>query len=64
MKKNDEYNSAIDEEVMQRVHFIFTDILEELDNIERHLDTESSKILMHWVRDAILRVQDSVNNPF
>jgi glutaredoxin-related protein len=54
-----EYNQALEDYAKERVDYVFLDIHEELDNIERTLETESSKILLNWVRDSILRVSDN-----
>lgn len=59
MAKNGEYVEAINEQCEQKIHYIFLDIDEELDNIEQELDTEASKILLRWVRDSIRRVSDN-----
>lgn len=55
-EKHDEYRDAIDEITENEINYIFIDIDSELDNIESHLDTDSSKILLKWVRDSIDRV--------
>jgi hypothetical protein len=59
MEKHEEYTEALSDHCEQTVHYIFTDIDEELDNIEEHIDTEASKILLSWVRDAINRVYEN-----
>jgi glutaredoxin-related protein len=59
MEKHEEYNQALEDYAQQRVDYVFIDIYEELDNIERTLETEASKILLNWVRDSILRVSDN-----
>jgi molecular chaperone GrpE (heat shock protein) len=56
---HEEYNQALEDYAKQRLEYVFLDISEELDNIERTLETEASKILLNWVRDSILRVSDN-----
>lgn len=58
-KKHNEYDDSIDEYTLSQIEYIFVDIHEELDNIEKTLDTEASKILLHWVRDSIQRVSEN-----
>lgn len=58
MDKHQEYEKAIHDYAQERINYVFLDIHEELDNIERTLDTEASKILMSWIRDSILRVSE------
>jgi hypothetical protein len=59
MKKHEEYTETILENCEHKIHYIFLDIEEELDNIEEELDTEASKILLSWVRDSIRRVAEN-----
>jgi len=59
VENHEEYTRAITEICEQKIHYIFIDIEEELRNIEKNVDTESSKILMRWVQDAINRVYDN-----
>ena len=59
MSKHEEYDQALEEYASQKIDYVFIDISEELDNIERTLETEASKILLHWVRDAILNVAEN-----
>lgn len=59
MEKHEEYNQALEDYAQERINYVFIDIYEELDNIERILETEASKILLNWVRDSILRVSDN-----
>lgn len=56
--KHEEYDDALQQYADQQLQFVFQDIEEELDNIEQLVDTESSKILLLWVRDSIRRVLD------
>ena len=56
---HEEYNQALEDYAKRRIEYVFLDISEELDNIERTLETEASKILLNWVRDSILRVSDN-----
>lgn len=58
-EKNQDYHEALEEYASQKIDYVFIDISEELDNIERTLDTEASKILLHWVRDVVLRVAEN-----
>lgn len=59
MEKHEEYAETLNEHCEQKIHYIFLDIDDELDNIEENLETEASKILMSWVRDAIQRVSEN-----
>jgi hypothetical protein len=59
MTKHEEYTEALMEQCEQKIHYIFLDIEDELDNIEQELETEASKILLSWVRDSIRRVSDN-----
>lgn len=59
MEKHEEYNQALEDYAQERINYVFIDINEELDNIERILETEASKILLNWVRDSIMRVSDN-----
>jgi hypothetical protein len=59
MEKHEEYNQALEDYAQERINYVFIDIYEELDNIDRTLETEASKILLNWVRDSILRVSDN-----
>lgn len=59
IEKHGEYDESIEEYTSRRIEYIFADIHEELDNIERTLDTEASKILLNWVRDSIQRVSEN-----
>lgn len=56
--KHEEYDDALQQYADQQLQFVFQDIEEELDNIEQLVDTESSKVLLLWVRDSIRRVLD------
>jgi len=58
-ERNQDYHAALEEYASEKIDYVFIDISEELDNIERTLDTEASKILLHWVRDAVLRVAEN-----
>lgn len=63
MTKNyDEYRESIEDDMNDRVYGIFTDIDEELQNIERYMETESSRILLSWVKDTILRMREDYLN--
>lgn len=57
--KHQEYDDALQDFAEQQLNYVFRDIEEELDNIEKLVDTESSKILLLWVRDSINRVLDN-----
>lgn len=57
--KHNEYDESIEEYTSRQIEYIFADIHEELDNIDRTLDTEASKILLNWVRDSIQRVSEN-----
>jgi c-di-AMP phosphodiesterase-like protein len=57
--KHEEYSETLTEQCEQKIHYIFLDIEDELDNIEEELDTESSKILMSWVRNSIQRIAEN-----
>jgi glutaredoxin-related protein len=58
-EKNQDYHEALEDYASQKIDYVFLDISEELDNIERTLETESSKILINWVRDAVMRVAEN-----
>lgn len=57
--KHEAYDEELQEYAQNKLNYAFLDIFEELDNIERTLETEASKILLNWIRDSILRVQDN-----
>lgn len=57
--KHKAYDEELQEYAQNKLNYAFLDICEELDNIERTLETEASKILLNWIRDSILRVQDN-----
>jgi MinD-like ATPase involved in chromosome partitioning or flagellar assembly len=54
--KHQEYTDAVEQYAEQQLDYVLLDIEEELDNIETLVQTESSKILLVWVRDSITRV--------
>lgn len=56
--KHEEYDYALEQYAEQQLQFVFQDIEEELDNIEQLVNSDSSKILLLWVRDSIRRVLD------
>ena len=58
-EKNQDYHEALEEYASHKIDYVFIDISEELDNIERTLETEASKILINWVRDAVLRIAEN-----
>jgi hypothetical protein len=58
MSKHEEYNQALEDYAQERIDYVFLDIHEELDNIEKTLDTEASKMLIHWVRDNITKISE------
>jgi hypothetical protein len=58
-QKHREYDDALIDYSEQQLHYISLDIEEELNNIEKLVDNESSKILLLWVRDSINRVLDN-----
>ena len=57
--KHEAYDIALEKYADEKITYIFLDIHEELDNIDRTLESESSKILLNWIRDAMLRVAES-----
>jgi len=59
MEKHKEYTEALMEQCEQKIHYIFLDIEDELNNIEEELDTEASKILLSWIRNSIQRVSEN-----
>lgn len=59
MTKHEEYNETLVEQCEQTIHNIFFDIEGELTLIGNELNTESSKILLSWVRDSIRRVAET-----
>jgi hypothetical protein len=59
MSKHEEYTETLTEQCEQKIHYIFLDIEDELDTIEENLETEASKLLLNWVRDAINRVAEN-----
>ncbi len=46
-EKNQDYHEALEDYASQKIDYVFIDISEELDNIERTLETEASKILIN-----------------
>jgi|APGre2960657373_1045057.scaffolds.fasta_scaffold224395_2 hypothetical protein len=58
MSKHEEYNQALEDYAQERIDYVFLDIHEELDNIEKTLDTEASKMLINWVRDNITKISE------
>jgi hypothetical protein len=58
--KHESYGKALEAYTENKIDFIFQDIHEELDNIERVVDeNEYGKLLLNWVRDAIIRVSEN-----
>lgn len=57
--KHEAYDVALEKYADEKISYIFLDIHEELDNIDRTLESESSKILLNWIRDAMSRVAES-----
>ena len=57
--KHEAYDIVVEKYADEKISYIFLDIHEELDNIGRTLESESSKILLNWVRDAMTRVAES-----
>ena len=58
-ERHEDYQGALDDYAGNKIDYVFIDIAEELDNIEQTLETEASKILLNWVRDAVLRVAET-----
>lgn len=57
--KHEAYDTALEKYADEKISYIFLDIHDELDNIDSTLESESSKILLNWIRDTISRVAES-----
>jgi len=57
--KFQEHEEALEEFAQRKLDGAFMDLHEELERIEAQVDSEASRILMRWVRDAVLRVAES-----
>lgn len=57
--KHEAYDTALEKYADEKISYIFLDIHEELDNIDRTLESESSKILLNWIRDVLSRVAET-----
>ena len=51
--RNHEFEEVLDSGMNNQITYFVSELNEELDDIARTLDTESSKILLNWVRDKI-----------
>lgn len=63
-EKHQEYSDSLEEYASRKLEYAFLDLHEELDNIERTLETESSKILLNWVRDCVERVSETYKDKY
>lgn len=57
--KHEAYDTSLEKYADEKISYIFLDIHDELDNIDSTLESESSKILLNWIRDTISRVAES-----
>ena len=60
--RNAEFEDAIDEQQNARLDFFVTELFEGLEDIERTLDSESSKMLLNWVRDKVRALHEDFNS--
>jgi hypothetical protein len=60
-QRNEEFAETMDEYVNQRLDEFVSELMVELDSIQRTLtpDNESHHILMNWVRDKVKVLHDS-----
>ncbi len=56
-ERNQEFEEAINTDKRNYLSFFVTEFDGELDDIERTLETESTKILLNWVRDKLHKLQ-------
>lgn len=57
--KHESYDESLEEYASEKIDFVFLAIYDELDNIEQRTQSEASKVLLSWVRDAIQRVSET-----
>jgi hypothetical protein len=57
-EKHQEHEESLEEYAQGKLDAAFMDLHEELDRIENSCDSDATKILMRWVRDAVTRVSD------
>ena len=57
-ERNQEYVESINKDKQEYLNFFVTEFQEELDHLERLLDTESSQILLKWVSDKLHKLQE------
>jgi hypothetical protein len=60
--RNQEYEDTVDEQGSARLEYFVVELQTELDSIERTLDSESSKMLLNWVRDKIRTLHADFNS--
>lgn len=61
MERNGEFEETVDEYVSQRLDTFVSELLVDIDDIERTLtpENESHHILLNWVRDKIRVLNES-----
>jgi len=57
-ERNQEYVESINKDKQEYLNFFVTEFQEELDHLERLLDTETSQILLKWVSDKLHKLQE------
>jgi ubiquitin C-terminal hydrolase len=57
-ERNQEYVESINKDKKEYLNFFVTEFQEELDYLERLLETESSQILLKWVSDKLHKLQE------
>lgn len=60
-ERNHEYVESINKDKTDYLNIFVAEFGDELDDIARTLDTESSKILLNWVRDKLHKLHEDFN---
>lgn len=62
IERNREYEDSINTDKRAYLESFVSELGEELDTIGLTLDTESSKMLLNWVRNTVHNLQKDFNN--
>ena len=60
-ERNQEFVEPINKDKQEYLEFFVVDFGFELDDIERTLESESSKVLLNWVRDKLHKLHEDYN---
>lgn len=60
-ERNQEFVEPINKDKQEYLEFFVVDFRFELDDIERTLESESSKVLLNWVRDKLHKLHEDYN---